>query len=161
VDDRAWLERAIELSHRCWPAEYAYSVGALVVAGDGTELAAGYSRETDAHVHAEEAALAKIAQAAEPVGPAEPAGPSEPAGPAGATLYTSMEPCSRRSSRLRTCAELIVAAGITRVVFAWREPDLFVVDARGRDLLAAAGVSVVELPELAGWASAANAHLPL
>ena len=59
-----------------------------------------------------------------------------------------MEPCSTRASRPRSCTQLILAAGITRVVFAWREPSIFV-DGRGAELLAAAGVEVVEVPELA------------
>ena len=59
------------------------------------------------------------------------------------------------------CTRLVLDAGIRRVVLAWREPDLFVPQARGADLLAAAGVTVVELPELASAALAPNAHLPL
>jgi diaminohydroxyphosphoribosylaminopyrimidine deaminase/5-amino-6-(5-phosphoribosylamino)uracil reductase len=46
------------------------------------------------------------------------------------------------------------------VVIAWREPDLFV-NCEGVALLSAAGVEVVELPELADLARAANAHLGL
>jgi diaminohydroxyphosphoribosylaminopyrimidine deaminase/5-amino-6-(5-phosphoribosylamino)uracil reductase len=148
VDDRAWLERAIELSLRCPPSIGAFSVGAVLVGADGTELACGYSRETDPQIHAEEAALAKIPGAGR-------------VGLFGATLYTSLEPCSRRRSRPHTCTELILGAGIPRVVFAWREPELFVPDAVGYELLRAAGVTVRELPELAGRARAANAHLSL
>ena len=71
----------------------------------------------------------------------------------GTTLYSSLEPCSARASRPRTCTELILAAGIGRVVFAWREPAIFV-EGRGAELLHAAGVEVVELPELASVQSA-------
>lgn len=60
ADDVTWMERAIELSRKCPPAEGAFSVGAIIVSADGEELATGYSRETDAHVHAEESALAKL-----------------------------------------------------------------------------------------------------
>lgn len=60
ADDVTWMERAIELSRKCPPAEGAFSVGAIIVGADGRELAHGYSRETDAHVHAEESALAKL-----------------------------------------------------------------------------------------------------
>ena len=76
-----------------------------------------------------------------------------------ATMYTTLEPCSMRSSRPRSCTELIIAAGIGRVVLAWREPPLFVADCQGAELLAAAGVMVTELPELAEAARAPNAHL--
>jgi diaminohydroxyphosphoribosylaminopyrimidine deaminase/5-amino-6-(5-phosphoribosylamino)uracil reductase len=146
-EDRRWMSLAIELARRCKPAEGAYSVGAVVVDEHGREMARGYSRETDASVHAEEAALAKL-----------PAG--DPRLPR-ATLYSTLEPCARRRSRPRTCTELILAAGIRRVVIAWREPDLFVAGAQGVELLERAGVSVVELAELAGQAKEANRHLPL
>ena len=51
-----------------------------------------------------------------------------------------------RRSRRQTCTELILAAGIARVVFALREPPLFA-DCDGAELLARAGVEVVELPD--------------
>jgi diaminohydroxyphosphoribosylaminopyrimidine deaminase / 5-amino-6-(5-phosphoribosylamino)uracil reductase len=143
--DYEWLELAIEESRRCPPSDRAYSVGAVIVDERGTEVARGHSRESGAHVHAEEAALGKV-----------PAG--DPRLPA-ATIYASLEPCSRRASRPLSCTELIITAGIGRVVFAWREPDIFVPGADGRERLARAGVAVRELPELAGRARAVNAHL--
>src|SRR5262249_14950364 len=72
-----------------------------------------------------------------------------------ATLYTSLEPCSVRRSRSRTCTELILAAGIRRVVFAMREPPTFA-DCRGFEELDKAGVDVVELTALAGLVRAAT-----
>jgi diaminohydroxyphosphoribosylaminopyrimidine deaminase/5-amino-6-(5-phosphoribosylamino)uracil reductase len=54
---------------------------------------------------------------------------------------------------------LIIAAGVRRVVIAWREPGLFVADCQGCELLATAGVSVIELANLASRARAVNAHL--
>jgi diaminohydroxyphosphoribosylaminopyrimidine deaminase/5-amino-6-(5-phosphoribosylamino)uracil reductase len=143
--DRRWLERAIELAGRCTPSDRAYSVGAVIVDGSGAEIAPGFSRETDAHVHAEEAALARVTAGDPRL--------------AEATLFSSLEPCSRRRSRPRTCTQLILDAGLRRVVIAWREPNLFVEDCQGCELLAAGGVTVVEVPELAGRAQAPNAHL--
>ncbi|QMU68081.1 dihydrofolate reductase family protein [Streptacidiphilus sp. P02-A3a] len=143
--DRRRLGRAVELSRLCPPSETAYSVGALIVAEDGTELARGYSRETGPTVHAEEAALAKI----------------DPADPRlrGATLYSTLEPCSARASSPTPCARLVLAAGIPRVVLAWREPPRFVADCQGVELLEQAGVTVLECPELAAEAREVNAHL--
>jgi len=43
------------------------------------------------------------------------------------------------------CTQLILDAGIQRVVIAAREPALFVADPQGYELLIAAGVEVVEL----------------
>jgi 5-amino-6-(5-phosphoribosylamino)uracil reductase len=144
--DRHWLALACELAAACPPSRTAFSVGAVVVAADGTELARGHSREAgDPVVHAEEAALAKI-------GPADPR-------LTGATVYSSLEPCARRSSRPAPCARLILDAGVRRVVTAWREPDTFVTDADGSGLLAAAGADVVVLPEYEAQAKAPNGHL--
>ncbi|MGW1539285.1 dihydrofolate reductase family protein [Streptomyces sp. NPDC002309] len=144
--DRRWLALACELAALCPPSETAFSVGAVVVARDGTELARGHSREAgDPVVHAEEAALAKI----------DPADPRLP----GATVYTSLEPCTRRASRPRPCAGLILDARVGRVVTAWREPDTFVAGADGSGMLAGAGVEVVVLPEQEEAARQPNRHL--
>ncbi|KQW16529.1 dihydrofolate reductase family protein [Streptomyces sp. Root369] len=144
--DRHWLSMACELATRCPPSRTAFSVGAVVVAADGTELARGHSREAgDPVVHAEEVALAKI----------DPADPRL----ATATVYTSLEPCTRRASRPFPCARLILDAGVRRVVTAWREPDTFVAGADGTGLLTGAGVDVVVLGEYEGRAKAPNHHL--
>ncbi|MER5913868.1 dihydrofolate reductase family protein [Streptomyces sp. NPDC001982] len=144
--DRRWMGIACELAALCPPSRTAFSVGAVVVAADGTELARGYSREGDDSVaHAEEAALAKI----------DPADPRLPA----ATVYSSLEPCARRASRPLPCARLILRAGVRRVVTAWREPDTFVAGADGSGLLAAEGADVVVLPEYEARAKEPNRHL--
>lgn len=143
--DRARLIEAIALADRCPPSNTAFSVGAMVVAGDGTVLATGYSRETDPSDHAEEAALAGL-DAADPRLP-------------GSTIYTSLEPCSARASRPVTCTQHILDAGIRRIVFAWREPALFV-DCVGAETLRAAGREVIEVGDLADLARLPNAHLP-
>jgi 5-amino-6-(5-phosphoribosylamino)uracil reductase len=144
--DHHWLDLACELAAQCPPSRTAFSVGAVVVAADGTELARGHSREGgDPVVHAEEAALAKIA-------------PDDPRLPE-ATVYSSLEPCAHRSSRPAPCARLILRAGVRRVVTAWREPDTFVEAANGSGLLSAEGVAVVVLPEHEEKAKAPNRHL--
>ncbi|MFI0486151.1 deaminase [Actinomadura sp. 9N215] len=141
MDDLGWLELACDLAELCPPSRTAFSVGAVIVGADGREIARGHSREDDPHDHAEEAALAKTG-----------------ADLSDATVYSSLEPCGRRASRPRPCAELIVASGARRVVFAWREPALFAAGT-GAEILAAAGVEVVELPELAARAREPNTHL--
>jgi pyrimidine deaminase RibD-like protein len=143
-DDHELLARAVELARRCPPSASAFSVGALVVDGDGAVLAEGWSRRSDPADHAEESALALL-------------GPGWRA-PADTTVYSSLEPCSVRSSRPLTCSELIVAARVARVVFAWREPSIFV-EGHGAERLRAAGIEVVELPELADAARETNHHL--
>jgi len=144
--DHHWLALACDLAAECPPSRTAFSVGAVIVAADGTELARGHSREAgDPVVHAEEAALAKL----------DPADPRL----ASATVYSSLEPCAHRASRPKPCARLILDAGVRRVVTAWREPDTFVAGADGSGLLAGQGVEVVVLEEYAGRAKAPNQHL--
>jgi pyrimidine deaminase RibD-like protein len=141
--DQRWLREAIELSRRCPPSETAFSVGAVLVSDAGDVIATGYSRELDPKDHAEEVALAKA---------------GDDPRLARATLYSSLEPCLSRASRPRSCAELIVAAGIPRVVIAWLEPPLFA-SGGGAGRLRSAGVTVAEIPWLADLARSVNAHL--
>ncbi|MFC7530556.1 deaminase [Actinoplanes sp. GCM10030250] len=144
MDDHRWMGRAVELTHRCPRSETAFAVGAVIVDADGHEIASGWSRDADPYVHAEESALIRAAGDRRL---------------RRATLYSTLEPCSKRSSRPHaTCVSLIIAAGIPRVVIAWREPDIFVT-CEGIALLTAAGAEVVELPEFAEAAQSANAHL--
>lgn len=140
--DLEMLHTAVLLSRSCPPSTSAFSVGALVVDAAGAVLATGYSREDDPQAHAEERALAKL----------------DGAVPADVTMYSSLEPCSSRASRPDSCASLIIAAGIRRVVFALREPAVFV-DGRGSQMLAEAGVTVVEAAQLADEVREINAHL--
>jgi diaminohydroxyphosphoribosylaminopyrimidine deaminase/5-amino-6-(5-phosphoribosylamino)uracil reductase len=149
--DQYWLSAAVELSRRCAPSATAFSVGAVLVGADGAVLTHGYSRELDPADHAEEVALAKI-------GLPGSAGPAWVPQLAGATLYSSLEPCAARTSRPTPCADLIIASGVGRVVIAWREPPIFV-RGGGAVRLRSAGIAVIALPELAAAARAVNAHL--
>ncbi|WP_084723142.1 cytidine/deoxycytidylate deaminase family protein [Streptomonospora alba] len=142
--DRHWLRAAVALSRRCPPSTTAFSVGAIVVDAWGAVLAEGYSRRDDPLDHAEETALRSLA-------PEDPRLVS-------ATLYSSLEPCTERTSRPSTCTDLILATPIPRVVIAWREPELFV-DAEGVERLRRAGRTVVEDTALAEEARAVNADL--
>jgi diaminohydroxyphosphoribosylaminopyrimidine deaminase / 5-amino-6-(5-phosphoribosylamino)uracil reductase len=143
-DHDRWMSLAVELACRSPRSTTAFAVGAVIVDADGQEIAHGYSRDRDPYVHAEESALLRAR--------ADPRLRS-------ATLYSTLEPCSKRTSRpYATCAGLIIAAGIPRVVIAWHEPDIFVT-CEGLALLTGAGVDVLELPEFAARAQAPNAHL--
>jgi diaminohydroxyphosphoribosylaminopyrimidine deaminase/5-amino-6-(5-phosphoribosylamino)uracil reductase len=144
-DDLRWLHHAIDLSRRCTSSPTAYNVGAIIVDAAGSEIARGYSRDTDPHVHAEESALSKL----------EPGDPRL----ATATLYSTLEPCTERRARPQTCTNLILATGIPHVVIAWREPSLFVADCQGVEQLRRAGVTVLEIAELERAARMVNSHL--
>ncbi|MFF0489164.1 dCMP deaminase [Nocardia sp. NPDC004068] len=147
MTDRFWMHHAIGLARLCPPSETAFSVGAVVVDARDVELAHGFSRDTDAKVHAEESALNKLGD--------DPRLMT-------ATLYSTLEPCSRRASPDRLpCTERILAAGIPRVVIAWREPGTFVENCVGVERLRERGVEVVELTDLAEEAMSMNRHLRL
>jgi diaminohydroxyphosphoribosylaminopyrimidine deaminase / 5-amino-6-(5-phosphoribosylamino)uracil reductase len=120
----------------------------VLVSGAGLLIATGYSRELGPKDHAEEVVLAKAAGDPLLTDPLLTE----------ATLYSSLEPCLSRASRPRSCAELIVAAGIPRVVIAWLEPPLFA-PGGGAAELRRAGVTVDEIPWLAELARSVNAHL--
>lgn len=144
MNDRRFLLDAIELSRNATPSESAYSVGALIVDAGGAVVATGYSREGDAHAHAEQVAIEKAGEAQAVL--------------AGATLYTSLEPCSVRGSEAVSCTQRILDARIPRVVYAMREPNVFV-DGHGAETLGRAGVEIVEMDELAQLVAEVNAHL--
>ncbi len=147
--DERFLRWAIELSRQCPPSKTAFSVGAVVVSADGEVLSTGFSREQEEHDHAEEVALRKLA----------PGGRPDPR-LRDATIYSSLVPCGARASRPVTCVRHIIDAGLSRVVYAWREPPVFTAG-EGAGQLAAAGISVTEIPALARAAKSINTHLPV
>lgn len=59
----------------------------------------------------------------------------------GATAYVTLEPCGARSGGGRSCSELLVAAGVTRVVIACEDPSPFA-SGQGIERLTAAGIAV-------------------
>ncbi len=98
-------------------------VGCVLLDADGREVAEGFHRGAGTP-HAEVAALAALD------GPA----------PAGLTAVVTLEPCNH-TGRTGPCAEALLAAGVTRVVYAQADPNP--VAAGGAARLAGAGVDVV------------------
>lgn len=159
--DRRWLTAAVELSRLCSPTSTNYAVGAIIVDRDGAAIATGFTGEAGPRHHAEEVAFGKLTgevtgkRAGERTG-----GVSGRPGLdlRGATIYTSLEPCTTRKSRPGTCTDLILAAGLQRVVLALREPLIFA-DCDGVEALTRRGVEVVEISELADLVRSVNAHV--
>jgi diaminohydroxyphosphoribosylaminopyrimidine deaminase/5-amino-6-(5-phosphoribosylamino)uracil reductase len=122
------LERALALVAAAPRSGYPNpTVGAVVVAPDGTTIGEGVS-EPAGGSHAEVVALAAAGSRAE-----------------GATLFVTMEPCAHHG-RTPPCVDAILAAGIARVVAGCADPSA---DARGgAEALRAAGVEVelLDLP---------------
>lgn len=143
-EDVKQLLAAIELSKQCVPVARAFSVGALLFDAENRLVASGYSRETDEKSHAEEVALKKAARLGVRV--------------VGGTLYSSLVPCGKRLSRSQSCADLIIRAGIKKVVFALQEPPVFV-EASGEAKLREHGIEVVVMEELGSLVSRINEHV--
>lgn len=86
-------------------------VGAVVVKG-GNILATGYRGETGKGRHAEFCALKKINDDVDHVDLS------------GCTVYTTLEPCSKRNSSNKTaCATRLINANVSRVLFAMADKD--------------------------------------
>lgn len=62
-------------------------------------------------------------------------------GARGATAYVTLEPCAHESRRGPACSDLLVAAGVARVVVALQDPDPRT-DGAGMARLEAAGVAI-------------------
>ncbi len=103
-------------------------VGCVLLAPDGGVLAEGFHRGAGTP-HAEADALLRAGATA------------GPDAARGATAVVTLEPCAHRG-RTGPCAEALVAAGVTRVVFA--QPDPNPLAAGGAGFLRAAGVDVVD-----------------
>jgi diaminohydroxyphosphoribosylaminopyrimidine deaminase / 5-amino-6-(5-phosphoribosylamino)uracil reductase len=127
VDDGEAMARAVALAREARPRVTPRAwVGAVLVTANGTAFEG--VTEPVPGPHAELAALAAAGEAAR-----------------GATLYTTLEPCSHTTGRSEgfttTCADAVVAAGVSRVVVALEDPDPRV-SGSGFDRLRAAGIDV-------------------
>ena len=122
ADDESLMARAIaRAAHSRLLSPPNPWVGALLVAADGTTFEGSTRRPGGAH--AEREVLARAGAAA-----------------GGATLYSTLEPCSHQG-RTGPCADAIIEAGVARVVVGIEDPDPQVAG-RGNERLRAAGVEV-------------------
>src|SRR6202012_2456790 len=120
--DRRFMQLALTLGRRgqgrTWPNP---AVGAVVVK-DGVIVGRGWT-QPGGRPHAEPVALRQAGEAAR-----------------GATLYVTLEPCSH-FGRSPPCADVVIAAGIARVVSAIEDPNPEVAG-QGHARLRAAGITV-------------------
>jgi len=112
----------------------AYCVGAVITSPRHEQgLVTGFSREREGNTHAEESAIAKAEERGYDL--------------EGATIYTTMEPCSIRLSCNTSCTDRIIESKFSQVYVGVKEPADFVV-CEGTAKLRAAGVKVVYLDGL-------------
>ncbi|CEP18258.1 hypothetical protein [Parasitella parasitica] len=144
ASDLKYMKESIQEANKSIPAPLAYCVGAVLVGVNGEVLGRGFSRELEGNTHAEECALAKAEQ--------------DGKNTEGATMYSTMEPCSRRLSGNRSCTSRIIEAKIKRVVIGAREPpDL--VNCEGISLLEKEGIQVFIVPEVEEECLKPNQHI--
>lgn len=100
--DAAWMRHAVRLARGGYPAPNP-RVGCVLVR-DGAVVGEGFHRAAG-RAHAEAMALERAGEGAR-----------------GATAYVTLEPCAH-FGRTPPCSDALIAAGVTRVVFAVGDPN--------------------------------------
>lgn len=150
LDHLEYMRFALSLARQSPPKPTNFRVGAVLVdEGSNQTLSTGFTLELPGNTHAEQCALQKYS-AANNV-------PDEDVGsvlPTQAVLYTTMEPCQKRSAGNVPCVERILGTlsgkdrGIKTVYIGVKEPDTFVAANAGQSKLEEAGVVCVHVPGL-------------
>ncbi len=141
--DCNYIVRAMDNSRNSEITSTRYRVGAVVKTRDGVTFD-GYTGESAPENHAEEEAINKALAAGVDL--------------RGATIYSTIEPCTARKSKAESCTDLIIRHGLDRVVFALREPDRFV-RCEGMRRLSEAGIEVCEISDFAPDVIRINSHI--
>lgn len=153
-----FLGLALQEAGKCKPSPLAFSVGCVITvqwpasSSNSVVLANGYSRELSGNTHAEANALTK-ARALSPQDLADMFPSAEPDSLlietllSYASVYTTMEPCSIRTSGLAPCADALIAAKVKHCFIGVGEPPDFV-NCEGAKRLKDASIEVVWLSGL-------------
>ncbi|KAI0274864.1 diaminohydroxyphosphoribosylamino-pyrimidine deaminase [Gloeopeniophorella convolvens] len=147
-----YLRAALAEAGKCVPTPTAFCVGCLLVARYPPDsdapvvLATGYSRELPGNTHAEANALAKARdlppEDLSALFPNTEQPPSINDVLAHTDVYTTLEPCSVRTSGLAPCADALVAAKVPRCFIGVGEPTDFV-QCEGAQKLEDAGCQII------------------
>ena len=103
--DARWLDAAARLSMRARSISYPNPGVGCIIVKHGKVVGRGWTA-AGGRPHAEAAALHQAGEKAR-----------------GATAYVTLEPCAHRSLRGPACSDLLVEAGIARVVAGVEDPD--------------------------------------
>ncbi|KAJ7046856.1 cytidine deaminase-like protein [Mycena alexandri] len=145
------LHLALEEARKCEPSPTAFCVGCVLAVAwpddtaEPTVVATGYSRELPGNTHAEANALAKLKALTPPEIQSLFPGPNPPLIDQilpRLDVYTTLEPCSVRTSGLSPCADALIAAGVRRCFIGAGEPADFV-KCEGAQKLKDVGIEVV------------------
>ena len=159
MDDIHYLRLALDCARRSPPKPTNFRVGAVLYSPSSSPqiLTTGYTLESPGNTHAEQTCFLKIAATYSI--PSSTDGDVEsrlgPFLPSDTVLYTTMEPCNKRSAGNLTCVERILRVrgedgrvAIRRVLCGVREPEKFVGENEGRKRLEEAGIEVVHVSGL-------------
>jgi pyrimidine deaminase RibD-like protein len=130
--DRQFCEQAVELAKKSVTEDdRLHPYVGVVIIKDGKILATGYRGESGDGDHGEYCALKKIN------------GDVDKADLSGCTVYTTLEPCSKRKPKKIPCATRLITAKATRVVSGMPDKDK---DVYGLSSLAEAGIHIGLFP---------------
>ena len=123
-DDVRWMAAALTLAQRTRGLTAPNPNVGCVIVKNGRVIGRGWT-QPGGRPHAEAMALAEAGEKSR-----------------GATCYVTLEPCAHDSARGPACSDLLIAAGVARVVVALRDPDPRT-NGTGLTRLAEAGIGVV------------------
>jgi diaminohydroxyphosphoribosylaminopyrimidine deaminase/5-amino-6-(5-phosphoribosylamino)uracil reductase len=122
--DHRWMSAAVALGERGRGQTAPNPNVGCVIVKEGDALGSGWT-QPGGRPHAEAVALREAGEGAR-----------------GATAFVTLEPCAHHGGRGPSCADLLVDAGVGKVVAALQDPDART-DGRGFERLRAAGIEVV------------------
>ena len=121
-----YMKQALKLARKAWGMTSPNPAVGAVIVKDGVVVGEGFTQPPGG-AHAEIVALTQAGEKSK-----------------GATMYVSLEPCCPpKSGHTPPCTEAIIAAGISEVVFALRDPNPQV-EGKGKQALEAAGIKTQE-----------------
>lgn len=124
-DDPRWMATALSLSERTRGRTAPNPNVGCVIVRDGAVVGRGWT-QPGGRPHAEAMALTQAGEKSR-----------------GATVYTTLEPCAHVSPRGPACSDLLVGAGVARVVIALEDPDARTCG-KGAERLRDAGIEVIQ-----------------
>jgi pyrimidine deaminase RibD-like protein len=149
-DHIAYLRYALSFARLSPPKPTNFRVGAVLVDADvNAILATGYTLELAGNTHAEQCCFSKLA--------VEHSLTEAELGkvlPPSSVLYTTMEPCNFRLSGNEPCVQRILrmrengSSGIGTVVCGVKEPEKFIGQNQGRQVLENAGIEILYITDL-------------
>ena len=150
-DHLQYMRLALDQAQESPPKPTNFCVGALLVDGEsGAILERGYTLECEGNTHAEQCCLIKFARKHDL--------PEERVGevlPASTVIYTTMEPCNKRSVGNIPCVDRLIRtrgqdgqARIKKVYLGVKEPEKFVGANEGTAKLRDNGIECIHVPGL-------------